>query len=70
MIIKIEYNKSNGTLNLIKDDEMVGAIINDNTIVDNSDTLSFEIALDVSLYQQVEDLAQFETIEEEDGGIN
>jgi len=69
MIIKIEYNKSNGTLNLTKDDE-VGAVINDNTIVDNSDTLSFEIALDVSLYQQVEDLAQFETIEEEDGGIN
>lgn len=69
MIIKIEYNKSNGTLNLTKDDE-VGAVINDNTIVDNSDTLSFEIALDVSLYQQVEDLAQFEPIEEEDGGIN
>ena len=56
MIIKIEYDKSNGTLNLTKDDEVV-AVINDNTVVDNSDTLSFEIALDVSVYQ-----TQFEEI--------
>lgn len=61
MIIKIEYNKSNGMLNLTKDDE-VGAFINGNTIVDDSDTLSFEIALDVSQYQQIE--------EEPNGGIN
>jgi len=61
MIIKIEYDKSNGTLNLTKDDE-VGAFINGNTIVDDSDTLSFEIALDVSQYQQIE--------EEPNGGIN
>ena len=60
MIIKIEYNKSKGTLNLTKDDGIV-AVINNKTIVDDDDTLSFEIALDVSQYQQ---------IEEEDGGIN
>ena len=51
MIIKIEYDKSDGTLNLTKDDEIV-AVINNNTVVDNSDTLSFEIALDVSQYQE------------------
>ena len=51
MIIKIEYDKSDGTLNLTKDDEIV-AVINNNTVVDDSDTLSFEIALDVSKYQQ------------------
>ena len=51
MIIKIEYNKSNGTLNLTKDDEIV-AVINDNTVIDNNDTLSFEIALNVSQYQE------------------
>ena len=62
MIIKIEYDKSDGTLNLTKDDEMV-AVINDNTVVDDSDTLSFEIALDVSKYQQ-------DQIEQLDGGIN
>ena len=60
MIIKIQYNKSNGMLNLTKDDEVVAAI-NNKTIVDDGDILSFEIALDVSQYQQ---------IEEEDGSIN
>lgn len=60
MIIKIQYNKSNGILNLTKDDEIV-AEINNKTIVDDDDILSFEIALDVSQYQQIEEL---------DGGIN
>tara|TARA_B100000497_G_C7686955_1_gene416581 strand:- start:410 stop:598 length:189 start_codon:yes stop_codon:yes gene_type:complete len=51
MIIKVEYNKSDATLTLNQDDDIV-AIINDNTVVDNSNTLSFEIALDVSKYQE------------------
>ena len=51
MIIKVEYDKSDATLTLTKDNDIV-AVINDNTVVDNSDTLSFEIALDVSQYQE------------------
>ena len=51
MIIKVEYDKSDTTLTLKKDDDIV-AVINDSSIVDNSDTLSFEIALDVSQYQE------------------
>ena len=51
MIIKIEYDKTSNALNLTKDEEIV-AVINNNTVVDNSDTLSFEIALDVSEYQE------------------
>jgi hypothetical protein len=51
MIIKVEYDKSDATLTLTKDNEIV-AVINENTIVDNSDTLSFEIALNVSQYQE------------------
>jgi len=51
MIIKVEYDKSDATLTLTKDDDIV-AVINDNSVVDNSDTLSFEIALDVSQYQE------------------
>ena len=51
MIIKVEYDKTDATLTLTKDDDIV-AVINDNTVVDNSDTLSFEIALDVSQYQE------------------
>lgn len=51
MIIKVEYDKSDATLTLTKDNDIV-AVINDNTIVDNSDILSFEIALNVSQYQE------------------
>ena len=51
MIIRVEYDKTDATLTLTKDDDIV-AIINDDTVVDNSDSLSFEIALDVSQYQQ------------------
>ena len=51
MIIKVEYDKTDTTLTLTKDDDIV-AVINDNTVIDNSNTLSFEIALDVSQYQE------------------
>ena len=51
MIIKVEYDKTDATLTLTKDDDIV-AVINDSSIVDNSDTLSFEIALNVSQYQE------------------
>tara|TARA_R100001509_G_scaffold135944_1_gene89747 strand:+ start:285 stop:479 length:195 start_codon:yes stop_codon:yes gene_type:complete len=51
MIIKVEYDKTDATLTLIKDDDIV-AVINNNAVVDNSDKLSFEIALDVSEYQE------------------
>lgn len=51
MIIKVEYDKLDATLTLTKDDDIV-AVINDNTVVDNSDKLSFEIALNVSQYQE------------------
>ena len=51
MIIKVEYDKTDTTLTLTKDDDIV-AVINNKTVVDNSDTLSFEIALDVSKYQE------------------
>ena len=51
MIIKIEYDKTTNALNLTKDEEIV-AVINNDTVVDDSDTLSFEIALDVSQYQE------------------
>ena len=51
MIIIVEYDKTDATLTLTKDDDIV-AVINDTSIVDNSDLLSFEIALDVSQYQK------------------
>ena len=52
MIIKIEYDKSKKTLVLTKDEDKIVADINDNTVVDDSNNLSIEIALDVSQYQK------------------
>ena len=51
MLSTRDYDKSDGTLNLTQDEEIV-AVINTDTVVDESDTLSFEIALDVSQYQE------------------
>jgi len=51
MIIRVEYNKEDTTLTLTKDDDIV-AVINETNIVDNSEKLLFETALDVSQYQE------------------
>ena len=51
MIIRVEYDKTDATLTLTKDDDIV-AVINNDTVFDNSGSLSFEIALDVSQYQE------------------
>jgi len=56
MIIKINYNKSNGTITLTDDEELMEATAT--KIVDNTDELSFEISLNTSAYQ-----TQFEEIE-------
>ena len=45
MIIKINYNKTTSEITLTKDEDLVNAVINDATIVDGSDNLSFEIAV-------------------------
>jgi len=52
MIIKIEYNKLTSALTLTKDDDVI-AVINNETIIDSSNELSFEISLDVSQYQGI-----------------
>ena len=45
MIIKINYNKTTSEITLTKDEDLVNAVINEATIVDGSDNLSFEIAV-------------------------
>ncbi len=47
MIIKINYNKTTSEITLTKDEDLVNAVINDAAIVDGSDNLSFEIAVDL-----------------------
>ena len=63
MIIKINYNKSTGTLTLTDDESLMEATITE--VVDNENELSFEIPLNVSAYQ-----AQFDEIEIADGKDN
>ena len=47
MIIRINYNKTTSEITLTKDEDLVNAVINEATIVDGSDNLSFEIAVDL-----------------------
>lgn len=47
MIIKIEYNKETRDLVLTKDEDLVNVVINDATVVDDEDSLSFEIAVEL-----------------------
>lgn len=47
LIIRINYNKTTSEITLTKDEDLVNAVINDTTIVDGSDNLSFEIAIDL-----------------------
>jgi len=47
LIIKINYNKTTSEITLTKDEDLVNAVINDAAIVDGSDNLSFEIAVDL-----------------------
>ena len=47
MIVKINYNKTTGEITLTKDEDLVNAVINDTTIVDGSNNLSFEVAVDL-----------------------
>ena len=47
MILTINYNKTTNEITLTKDEDLVNAGINDTTIVDGSDNLSFEIAVDL-----------------------
>ena len=53
MIIKIEFNKNDGTLSVNNDVIESTITINENTIVDNNSNLCFELALDTSYLQQI-----------------
>ncbi len=56
MIIKIEYNKNDGTLSVNNDVIESTISINENTIVDTDSKLCFEVALNTSYLQQIEEV--------------
>ena len=61
MIIKVTYNKSTQDLQISND--IGNVLINSNTIVDNSDSLNFEIAVDTTEYEQVNSVENTQEIE-------
>ena len=56
MIIKITYNKSDGTIIITDDETLMETVVTKN--IDTDEELSFEISLNTSAYQ-----TQFEEIE-------
>ena len=58
MIIKVTYNKSTQDLQISND---IGSIsLNSNTLLDNSDLLNFEIAVDTSEYEELNSIEEIE----------
>lgn len=49
MIIKVTYNKESGDIELINDIKSI--LITKNEVIDTSNQLSFEIAVDTSQYE-------------------
>lgn len=56
MIIKINYNKTTGEISVNNDVIESTISINENTIVDADDKLLFEVSLDTSYLQQIEEI--------------
>ena len=53
MIIKINYNKSTKQITVSNDVKQIVLSVTDSTIVDTNDELSFEIAGDLTAYQEM-----------------
>ena len=53
MIIKINYDKSTKQITVENDIQEIVLLVNDSTIIDTDDKLSFEIAANMSEYQNM-----------------
>ena len=53
MILKVNYNKSTGDITVSNDISYINIEIGENTIVDTDAALDFEIAVDTSEYEQL-----------------
>ena len=52
MILTVIYNKSTGSFTLTNDED-APCVINENETKDNDSELSFEVAIDLSQYQEL-----------------
>ena len=53
MIIKINYDKSTKQITVENDNQEIVLLVNDSTIIDTDDKLSFEIAGNMTEYQEM-----------------
>jgi hypothetical protein len=53
MILNINYNKTSGSITLSSDEDKVTTELNQNSVLDSDDSLDFEVALDLSAYQEL-----------------
>lgn len=53
MILTVNYNKTTGTITLSCDEDDITVEVNDAETTDNSTELDFEIAVDLSSYQEL-----------------
>ncbi len=56
MILTVNYNKTTGDITVSSDISSITVDVNDNATDDNSSTLSFEVAVDTSSYEQINEL--------------
>ena len=62
MILTIVYSKLNGEITVSSDIDSIVVDLNTNSIQDNQGQLVFEIAVDTSEYEQINDLMYQEEI--------
>lgn len=53
MIITVNYNKTSGVITLSSNEDEVTVELNQNSVSDSDDSLDFEAALDLSVYQEL-----------------
>ena len=63
MIIKIKYDKSTKQIVVSNDIKQIVLSVTDSTIIDTNDELSFEIAAEMSAYQDLFEQNPMEDIE-------
>ena len=60
MVLKVNYNKSTGNITVESDLSAVNVEVSDRTIADDSDELSFEVSIDTSVYEEIQEQTEIE----------
>jgi hypothetical protein len=56
MILTVNYDKVTGDISVSSDVSSISVQVNDNATDDNSSFVSFEVAIDTSSYEQINEL--------------